>query len=101
MELTKYGNLMKIIGKEKYFSIRKSIALEAQKNGIKPTARKFRMSKNTVRLWLRRFLKEGNKGLIDRRNGPDQIPHKTSQSQGKNVIEYRLKASCYGAKILL
>ena len=48
MELTKYGNLMKLIGKEKYFSLRKSIALEAQKRGIKPTARKFHMSKNTV-----------------------------------------------------
>jgi len=31
MELTRYGNLMKLIGKEKYFSVRKSIALEALK----------------------------------------------------------------------
>jgi transposase InsO family protein len=100
MELTKYGNLMKLIGKEKYFSIRKSIAFEAQKHGIKPTARKFHMSKNTVRLWLRRFQIEGNDGLIDRRNGPDQIPHKTSPSQEHKIIEYRLLASCYGARRL-
>ena len=79
MELTMCGNLMKLTGKEKYFSLRKSIALEAQKNGIKPTARKFHMSKNTVRLWFRRFHSEGNDGLIDRRNGPDRILHKTSQ----------------------
>jgi|GEM_PF-3300857 len=40
MQLNKYCNLMKIAGKEKYFSIRKSIVLEALKNGIKPTAEK-------------------------------------------------------------
>lgn len=100
MELTKYGNLMTLIRKEKYFSIRKSIALEAQKHGIKPTARKFHMSKNTVRLWMRRFQIEGNDGLIDRRNGPEWIPHKTSQSEENKIIEYRLLASCYGAKRL-
>jgi transposase InsO family protein len=100
MELTRYGNLMKLIGKEKYFSIRKSIALEAQKRGIKPTARKFLMSKNTVRLWLRRFQSEGNDGLIDRRNGPDLIPHKTSQEDENKIVEYRLQASCYGARRL-
>jgi len=100
MELTKYGNLMKIIGKEKYFSIRKSIALEAQKHGIKPTARRFCMSKNTVRLWLRRFKEEGNDGLIDRRNGPDKIPHKTSSEEENTIVKYRMKASCYGARRL-
>lgn len=100
MELTKYGNLMKLAGKEKYFSIRKSIAFEAQKNGIKPTARKFRMSKNTVRLWLRRFRSEGHDGLIDRRNGPNIIPHKTSKEEESKIIAYRLQASCYGARRL-
>ena len=100
MELVKYGNLMKIAGKEKYFSIRKNIAIEALKNGIKPTARKYFMSKNTVRLWVRRFQTEGNDGLIDRRNGPDFIPHKTSSNIEKQVIEYRNLAPCYGAKRL-
>lgn len=100
MELTKYGNLMKLAGKEKYFSIRKSIALEAQKNGVKPTARKLHMSKNTVKLWLKRFITEGNDGLIDRRNGPEQIPHKTSQEEENEIIKYRLLAGCYGAKRL-
>ena len=100
MELSKYGNLMKLAGKEKYFSVRKSIAIEAQKNGIKPTARKFYMSKNTVRLYLRRFLSEGNDGLIDRRNGPEHIPHKTSEIVEAKIVEYRTLASCYGAKRL-
>jgi transposase len=97
MELSKYGNLMKLAGKQKYFSIRKSIALHALKYGIKPTARKYTMSKNTVRLWLRRFQKEGHDGLIDRRNGPDHIPHKTSRKEEKQIIEIRSIAPCYGA----
>lgn len=100
MTLNKYGNLMKLVGKEKYFSVRKAIAMEALKNGIKPTARKFYMSKNTVRLWIRRFLSEGNDGFIDRRNGPNYIPHKTSSKLEKQIVKYRIQASCYGAKRL-
>lgn len=85
MGLTAYGNLMKLAGKEKYFSVRKSIALEALKNGIKPTARKFQMSKNTVKEWTRRFTQEGHDGLYDRRNGPNHIPHKTRKCK-KNCV---------------
>lgn len=55
MELSRYGNLMKLVDKGKYFSLRKSIVHEAAKNGIKPTAKKFKMSKNTVKLWVKRF----------------------------------------------
>ena len=100
MELNKYGSLMMVMGKAKYFSVRKAIALEAQKIGIKPTARKFHMSKNTVRLWLRRYQAEGNDGLLDRRNGPLRIPHKTPLKDENQVIEYRLLAPCYGARRL-
>jgi len=100
MQLNKYSNLMKIAGKEKYFSIRKSIVLEALKNGIKPTAEKYNMSKNSIRLWMRRFQKEGNDGLIDRRNGPNNIPHKTSKIVEKQIVAYRSRAPCYGAKRL-
>ena len=70
------------------------------KNGIKPTAKKFHMSKNSVRLWIRRFQKEGNDGLLDRRNGPKYIPHKTSKELERQIVTYRKRASCYGAKRL-
>ena len=100
MELMKYGNMMYLVGKEKYFTVRKSIAQEAMKHGIKPTARKFRMSKNTVKTWLRRFQAEGNDGLVDRRNGPYYIPHKTSSEQEEAVVKARTTASCYGARRL-
>lgn len=98
MELTRYGNLMKLVGKAKYFTIRKTVVQEALKNGVKPTARKFDMSKNTVKLWLRRFQCEGNDGLLDQRSGPLHIPHKTSQEMEEAVLRVRKTASCYGAR---
>jgi transposase len=98
MELTRYGNLMKLVGKAKYFTIRKTVVQEALKNGVKPTARKFGMSKNTVKLWLKRFQCEGNDGLLDQRSGPLHIPHKTSQEMEEAVLRVRKTASCYGAR---
>ena len=95
MELGAYGNMMQIAGNGKYFSIRKSVALYAQKHGIKPTARKYYMSKNTVRLWLRRFKREGHDGLIDRRNGPHYIPHKTSKAEEKEIIRLSFRFVSY------
>ena len=100
MELTRYGSLMKLAGKEKYFTLRKSIVQEAAKHGIKPTARKFGMSKNTIRLWVNRFRQEGNDGLLDRRNGPNHIPHKMPEDLEQEIVNIRSKASCYGARRL-
>jgi len=100
MELNNYGNLMALVGKEKSFSLRKAIVFEALKNGIKPTAKKFHMSKNTIRLWIRRYQIEGNDGLIDRRNGPNNIPHKTSKAIEQKIVAYRKRAPCYGARRL-
>ena len=56
------------------------------------------MSKNTVRLWLRRFQEEGNDGLLDRRSGPNHILHKTSKESQAEVIKIRTMAPCYGPK---
>ena len=89
---------MKLVGKENYFTLRKAIVMDALKLGIKPTAKKYHMSKNTVKCWMRRFQEEGNDGLIDRRNGPNFIPHKTSEEEEKKIIEIRRLAPCYGAK---
>ena len=98
MGLKIYSSFMRYAGKEKYFTLRKSVVLEALEKGIKPTARRLNMSKNTVRLWLRRFQEEGNDGLLDRRNGPNRIPHKTSKTLEENVVKIRKIAPCYGAR---
>ena len=44
--------------------LRHQIVLSADKRGIKATARSFSCSRNTVRKWYRRWLKNGYKGLI-------------------------------------
>jgi transposase len=88
---------MQCTGKEKHFTMRKAVVQEALAKGVKPTARRFGMSKNTVRLWMRRFQAEGNDGLLDRRAGPNRIPHKTSQETEDQIIEIRKVAKCYGA----
>jgi transposase len=64
---------MQCTGKEKHFTMRKAVVQEALAKGVKPTARRFGMSKNTVRLWMRRFQAEGNDGLLDRRAGPNRL----------------------------
>ena len=100
MGLNVYSSFMSNVCKEKRFSIRKSIVLEALEKGIKPTARRLNMSKNTVRLWLRRFQQEGNDGLLDRRSGPKHIPHKTPAPEERQIIQIGKRAPCYGSKRL-
>jgi transposase len=100
MGLQFYSTFMQCARKDKHFSVRKSVVQEALERGIKPTARRFGMSKNTVRLWIRRFKSEGNDGLLDRRAGPHCIPHKTSAEIEKQVLEIRKVVKCYGARRL-
>jgi len=100
MGLKVYLNFMSNVSKEKRFTVRKSIVLEALENGIKPTARRLNMSKNTVRQWVRRFKQEGNDGLLDRRSGPKHIPHKTPSAVEEGVVKTRKMVSCYGARRL-
>ena len=100
MGLRFYSSFMKSTSKEKHFTIRKALVQEALENGIKPPARRFGMSKNTVRTWVRRFQEEGNDGLLDRRAGPNHIPHKTSQAIEQQIVEIRKTVPCYGARSL-
>jgi transposase len=100
MGLQFYSSFMQCARKEKHFTLRKAVVQEALAKGIKPTARRFGMSKNTIRLWLRRFKSEGNDGLLDQRAGPNRIPHKTSQELEDQIVEIRKIAKCYGASRL-
>ncbi len=93
-------SFMSNVSKDKRFYVRKAVACEALEYGIKPTARRFNMSKNTVRTLMRRFQSEGNDGLMDRRSGPKCIPHKTSTIVENQVVAIRRLAPCYGARRL-
>jgi transposase-like protein len=97
---TAYSMMLKGSSKEHSFSVRKRIVQEAQAKGIKPTARRHGISRNTLRTWLRRFHAQGNNGLKDRRQGPHHIPHKLSAEEEAKVIKARNQAPCYGPKRL-
>ena len=100
MRLNPYSMMMDKASKERTFQVKKAIVLEAQKNGIKPTMRKYGVARNSIRSWMRRFQTIGNSGLNDLRKGPKNIPHKTPEKIEQQVINARLQAPCYGPKRL-
>jgi transposase len=58
---------------------RAEIVREAQKHGIKRTARKFKTTPKTVRKWIRRFEEEKKPGLHDRSRRPKRSPNQMSR----------------------
>ncbi len=81
-------------------SIRQRIVRYAQKHGIKPTARYYHCSKNTVKEWLRRFEEKGAGALQNKSRAPHHCPHKTSKVIEEIIIKKRKEAPCYGPKRL-
>lgn len=95
---TTYTMGTKGTSKEHRLRIKQQVVRYAQEHGIKPSVRKFAISRNTIRTWLHRYECEGIKGLLDKRKGPNHIKHKTSLDIEKKVIAIRQHAPCYGAK---
>lgn len=91
-------HVKKECGAKNFF--RQKIVRYAQTKGIKPAARHFGCSKNTVRKWLRGFLDKGTSGLKDASKAPLSCPHKTSDIIEQKVIEKRTEAPFYGPKRL-
>jgi transposase len=60
-----------------------------KKEGIKAATRYFGCSRNTVRKWLRRWEKEGPKGLMNRSRKPKRSPNKTPKEMEDKVMELR------------
>src|SRR5918911_2644055 len=99
--VTIYCHMMYKSSKEKKLTVRMDLARHAQQIGIKPTARKFGCSKNTVRQALRGFQKDGISGLEDGRKGPHYIPHKTCPELEEYIVRCRQRAPCFGPKRLI
>lgn len=98
MGFTTYSIGMKGTSKAHRLRVKQKIVRYSQEHGIKPCVRKFGVSRNTIRVWLRRYEKEGINGLLDKRNGPKSIKHKTCQATEMQVIAIRKRAPCYGPK---
>jgi len=69
--------MIKSKDKEFVFGIRLQVVRDALEKGIKPTARWYRMGKNTVRKWVRRYKVRGTRGMVEENRAPHHIPHKT------------------------
>lgn len=83
------------------FGLRRELVIYAQARGIRAAGRRFGCSRNTVRLWLRRFLQAGNDGLGDRSRRPHRQPGRCSQAAAEAVIAARKRAPCFGARRLV
>lgn len=95
-----YRSILRGKVKESRFEFRLQMVRHAQEHGIRETSRVFRASRNTVRLWLRRYEVDGAGGLEDRSRAPKRIPHKTSRAEERNIVAARTKVPCFGPKRL-
>ena len=91
-----YRSMMRGKVEESRFELRLEMVRWAQEKGIRDAARAFRASRNTVKLWLRRYEADGVRALEDRSRAPKRIPHKTSQAEARKVIAARKAVPCFG-----
>jgi len=82
------------------FDLRRRLVSHARQHGIKDAARVFACSRNTVRLWLRRFDDQGLPGLQERSHAPHTCPHKISPDIENKILTLR-KRTGYGARRLV
>lgn len=80
--------------------IRLPIVKYAQKHGIRACSSHFGCSRNTVRLWVRRYEARGSSGLQNKSRRPHRCPHKTSPEEEEKILKARKQAPCYGPKRL-
>ena len=72
----------------------------ALEHGIKPAARFFEVSRNTVRKWLRRYQHLRVAGLEELSRAPKHIPHKTSRAVEARVLKVKRKLRRWGSRRL-
>lgn len=86
--------------KNHLFDLRLHLVRYAIEHGIRKACAALGCSRNTVRLWLRRFRAEGPPGLINRRRAPKTCPHKTPPEIEELVIQQRKRTPGFGARRL-
>lgn len=95
-----YRSILRGKVKESQFEFRLQMVRHAQEHGIRETARVFRASRNTVRLWLRRYESGGAGALVEKSRAPKRIPHKTPKAEERRIIAARKAVPCYGPRRL-
>lgn len=89
-----------IRSKNTTYDFRKHLVSTAIEKGVRPTAREFHCSRNTVRKWMRRYLEQGADGLESRSRAPRKIPHKTPPAWEAEVVRQRERTPGFGAERL-
>lgn len=99
MSALTYKQMSKHTSKHKY-ALRLPMVKYARTHGIRAASRHYGCSRNTIRLWVRRYDQHGAKALEDRSRAPKTCPHKTSPYHEKAVLKARKDAPCFGAQRL-
>lgn len=95
-----YYTMIKSKDKGFVFGVRLQMVRYALEKGIKPAARTYTTSKNTVKKWVRRYNKRGIAGIEERSRAPHNIPHKTGKEIEEEVLRHRESKPGWGAKRL-
>ena len=83
------------------FDLRLAMVKYARANGIKPAAKAFSTSRNTVRKWLRRYRVRKKAGLRELSRRPRTSPRMTPAHIEALVVEARLATPGFGARRLM
>ena len=86
--------------KDKY-DLRLRLVQSVRQLGIKPTARLYGTSPQTVRKWLRRFEAGKRAALADRSHAPHSCPHQTPAAVEAQIIEARERSGFGAARLRL
>lgn len=87
-----YPEMIRQVKPQSKYDLRLRLVHSAKQLGVKPAARLYGTSPQTVRLWLRRYRQGGRSGLGDRSHAPRHCPHKTSPSRERQVVAARQRS---------
>lgn len=87
-----------IRSKNHVFDLRLHLVRYCYEQGIRAAARHFGCSRNTVRLWKRRYEAEGIGGFHNKSRAPRSCPHKTPTALEAQVIAQRKRTPGFGAR---
>jgi transposase-like protein len=84
-----YPEVIRHVKPESKYQLRLLVVQSARQIGVKPTARLYGTSPQTVRKWLRRYQAQKRSGLADRSHAPHACPHKTCDALEQQVVTAR------------
>jgi len=84
-----YPEVIRHMKPESRYQLRLHLVQSAREIGVKPTARLYGTSPQTVRKWAHRYRVQKRSGLGDRSHAPHACPHKASPELEQQVVAAR------------